>query len=175
MLGCESTQRFYAGHRKPAADVATVKMVLVPTGARSLKLSVGFARKPGFIRVDGSRELPGGKELNWGRPIELLPGNHRIEVRWVWNLGETLAYPAGPTVVRLLGGGATLSFDAEAGHQYAITWLEEEPWKERDYGFKVVDNVIVPATGFIGKSYVGLEDTVTGRLVTRGECIPDSR
>jgi hypothetical protein len=167
ICGCESTQRFYTGKTKSRVDVAIVKVT--PTGLGSL------VSDPGFFKVDGSGKLPSGKGLDRNKSIELLPGSHDLQVRWVWKLGEGRAYPMGPDVVKLLGGEASLRFDAESGHEYTITWLEEEPWKVVNVGFTIRNKVIVPLWEFTGRSFIVLEDITAKKSITRAECIPDSR
>ncbi len=55
--GCVGTQRFYTGSSRPRADLAVVKVVRPECG---------------FLRVDGSSQLPSGKELAYDKSIELL-------------------------------------------------------------------------------------------------------
>ncbi len=135
--GCDNAQRLYTGQPRPRAEVAIVK-----TGSG-----------PNFFMVDEvTVRAPSIKEPDLKKKgVELLPGNHTIQVEWLLNV-ENRASLKGGADLRLVHLKARLDFRVEAGHEYEVA-LDQE---ERDKG--------------TGKTFAVLNDATLQKTVARTEC-----
>ncbi len=110
LAGCATqpqTVPLYEGHRKPVDQIAVVT-------SEFPKLS-----------PDVASNLRGGSAQSLGRySVELLPGNHQLQVR----LHET--YSNGRTMTVLSSKWTPLSIDVSAGHIYFISGvITGETWR----------------------------------------------